>query len=215
MSERNVKGKHFVFLGGSHGMGRAAAMALAKRGASILIVGRGSEAGEAAVAQALQLGATDANFLPGDLSTIAGIRQVARGIQDWQGEISGMMHTAMAAFRNRIATEDNLDFASPCNTWRGRLSTACWPTISPPPAMVESFILPAMSVPRWRVSTSMTCNSDTANGRFSNPSWEPITWVFCIYRKPHGDGGICRSTPWPAAWNRSKPKPCRIRPCHW
>lgn len=111
MSERNVKGKHFVFLGGSHGMGRAAAMALAKRGASILIVGRGSEAGEAAVAQALQLGATDANFLPGDLSTIAGIRQVARGIQDWQGEISGMMHTAMAAFRNRIATEDNLDFA--------------------------------------------------------------------------------------------------------
>src|SRR5690606_18668647 len=109
--ERDIKNKNFVFIGGSEGMGRAAALALAKRGASVLIVSRGKEAGNAAVAQAKSAGATSADFLAADLSTIAGISAAAEGIKAWQSDIHGLMHTAMSAFNKRIVTEDGLDFA--------------------------------------------------------------------------------------------------------
>lgn len=111
MTERDIKNKNFVFIGGSEGMGRAAALALAKRGASVLIVSRGKEAGNAAVAQAKSAGATSADFLAADLSTIAGISAAAEGIKAWQSDIHGLMHTAMSAFNKRIVTEDGLDFA--------------------------------------------------------------------------------------------------------
>jgi NAD(P)-dependent dehydrogenase (short-subunit alcohol dehydrogenase family) len=49
--ERRVSDANFVFFGGSTGIGRAAADALAHRGASVLIVGRGKAAGEAVTAR--------------------------------------------------------------------------------------------------------------------------------------------------------------------
>jgi len=111
MQERDVKGKNFVFSGGSHGMGRAAALELARRGANILIVSRGAEAGESTVADANAAGASSARFLAADLSTVAGIGAAAEGVKSWQPEIHGLMHTAMAAFNQRILTNDELDFA--------------------------------------------------------------------------------------------------------
>jgi len=111
MIERDVKHKNFVFIGGSEGMGRAAALALAKRGASVLIVSRGAVAGNAAVAQALESGAGSADFLSADLSTVVGVKAAAEGIAAWRGEIHGLMHTAMSAFSKRIVTADGLDFA--------------------------------------------------------------------------------------------------------
>jgi NAD(P)-dependent dehydrogenase (short-subunit alcohol dehydrogenase family) len=111
MQERNIKGRNFVFVGGSHGMGRAAAVALAQRGASILIVSRGEEAGRAAVKQLIQEGATSADYLQADLSTVSSVGSAAQGIKAWKSELSGVMHTAMAAFNKRIVTADKLDFA--------------------------------------------------------------------------------------------------------
>jgi NAD(P)-dependent dehydrogenase (short-subunit alcohol dehydrogenase family) len=111
MQERDVKGKNFVFSGGSHGMGRAAALALAQRGANILIVSRGAPAGERAASDARAAGAASAQFLAADLSTVAGIQVAAEAIKSWQPHIHGLMHTAMAAFNQRIVTSDKLDFA--------------------------------------------------------------------------------------------------------
>ena len=111
MSEREVRNKHFVFVGGSEGMGRAAALELARRGASVLIVSRGAAAGNAVVDAARQAGASSADFLAADLSTVAGVRAAAEGIQAWRSEIHGLMHTAMSAFSKRMVTDDGLDFA--------------------------------------------------------------------------------------------------------
>lgn len=111
MSERPVNNKNFVFIGGSHGMGRAAALQLARRGASILIVSRGQEAAKQTAQQALTAGAHSAQTLSADLSSIEGIKAAANGIKSWKSEIHGIMHTAMAAFNQRIITTDNLDFA--------------------------------------------------------------------------------------------------------
>lgn len=111
MQERDVKNKNFVFVGGSHGMGRAAAMELARRGAAILIVSRGQQAGQQAVADARSAGASAADFISADLSTIAGIESAASAIASWRPQLHGVMHTAMSAFNGRIVTSDGLDFA--------------------------------------------------------------------------------------------------------
>lgn len=44
--ERDVRNANFVFFGGSTGIGRAAALELGRRGACVLIVGRGHAAGK-------------------------------------------------------------------------------------------------------------------------------------------------------------------------
>lgn len=111
MEEREVRNKNFVFVGGSHGMGKATALELAKRGACVLIVSRGHEAGLQAVSQVLELGASEAEFISADLSTIAGIATAGEKIKSWKPEISGLTHSAMSAFNKRIVTADNLDFA--------------------------------------------------------------------------------------------------------
>ena len=60
---------------------------------------------------ARQAGASSADSLAADLSTVAGVRAAAEGIQAWRSEIHGLMHTAMSAFSKRMVTDDGLDFA--------------------------------------------------------------------------------------------------------
>src|SRR5271167_2891292 len=110
-AERSLKSTNFVFFGGSSGIGRAAAAELARRGASILIVGRGREAGEAAVASLKTAGAASADFLAGDLSTVAEVATVAESVRAWRPALHGIMHTAMAAFNGKQLTADGLEFA--------------------------------------------------------------------------------------------------------
>lgn len=110
-AERNVANANFVYFGGSTGIGRAAAIELGRRGASVLIVGRGREAGEAAAGAVKAAGASSADFLAGDLSTVAGITAVAEGVRAWRPELHGVMHTAMAAFTGKQITADGFEFA--------------------------------------------------------------------------------------------------------
>jgi len=110
-AERSVTGANLVFFGGSTGIGRAAAIELGRRGASILIVGRGREAGEAAVASIKAAGAASAEFLAGDLSTITGIAAVADAVRAWKPQLHGVMHTAMAAFKGKQLTTDGLELS--------------------------------------------------------------------------------------------------------
>ncbi|MHC8380480.1 SDR family NAD(P)-dependent oxidoreductase [Pseudomonas sp. LB3P14] len=109
--ERQLKGANFVFFGGSAGMGKAAALALGERGANVLIVGRGHDAGEAAVKEVLEAGAASAQFLSGDLSTVAGIAAVADAVRDWRPSLHGVMHTAMTASNERRDTVDGFEFS--------------------------------------------------------------------------------------------------------
>ena len=109
--ERDVRGGHFVFFGGSTGIGRAAAHAVGQRGGHILIVGRGREAGEAAAAGIKKAGAASAEFLSADLSTVDGVAAVAADVKAWKPSIHGVMHTAMSGFRGKTLTGDGLEFA--------------------------------------------------------------------------------------------------------
>jgi len=55
---------------------------------------------------------TAAEFLSGDLSTIAGIAAVAQGVRAWRPELHGVMHAAMAAFKGKQRTA--------ARQWHGR-----------------------------------------------------------------------------------------------
>jgi NAD(P)-dependent dehydrogenase (short-subunit alcohol dehydrogenase family) len=111
LHERDVVDANFVFFGGSTGMGQATARELGRRGAAVLIVGREREAGETAVAQVRAAGARSAEFLQGDLSTVAGVQAVAEGVCAWRPILHGVLHSAMAAFRNKQLTADGFEFA--------------------------------------------------------------------------------------------------------
>ena len=214
MQERNVKGRNFVFIGGSHGMGRAAAMELAARGAAVLIVSRGKQAGEAAAAQAKTAGSPSADYLPADLSTVEGMGAAADGIIAWKGEIHGLMHTAMAAFSKRIVTSDGLDFAFALQYLaRASLNRLLIDRLAAS-GTAASFNSPAMSVRRWPRLTSTICSLNTENGLSSHRFSAPITWDSCTCRRRQRAGPNSRYRSRPAALNRSKQKSCRIRKCH-
>jgi NAD(P)-dependent dehydrogenase (short-subunit alcohol dehydrogenase family) len=102
---------NFVFVGGTQGMGKAAALAAARAGGSVLLVARDWHAGEAAAAEMQAAGARDSRFLAADLSTAAGANAAAQGILGWKSAIHGLMHSAMSAFSTKQVTPDGLELA--------------------------------------------------------------------------------------------------------
>jgi NAD(P)-dependent dehydrogenase (short-subunit alcohol dehydrogenase family) len=109
--ERRIRNANFVFFGGSTGMGLATAMEIARRGGNVLIVGRGDAAGQAAVTQLRAAGASSAEFLRADISTLDGMAAAAQGVKAWRSELHGVVHTAMAAVEGQQMTADGLEFA--------------------------------------------------------------------------------------------------------
>ncbi|PSJ57448.1 SDR family NAD(P)-dependent oxidoreductase [Kumtagia ephedrae] len=110
VNERAVSDANFVFFGGTAGMGRAAAMELARRGANVLVVARDEKAGVDTVAALTKAGAASARFVEADLSTAAGIAAAARDVLEWRSVLHGVTHSAMSAFQGKQITPDGLEF---------------------------------------------------------------------------------------------------------
>ena len=109
--ERTLERTNFVFFGGTAGIGQAAAVDIARRRANVLAVGRDPTAGAATVARLRQAGAASADFLRGDLSTIAGVKQAADGVLVWKPALHGVLHSAMSAHGGKHMTPDGLEFS--------------------------------------------------------------------------------------------------------
>lgn len=71
---------NFVFVGGTQGVGRAAAMAAARSGSAILLIARDPAAGNAAAEDMRSIGASEASFVSADLSTVRGMAAAAAAI---------------------------------------------------------------------------------------------------------------------------------------
>ncbi len=88
-----MNGKTVVFTGASRGMGRFAAIELARRGATILVVGRNEARGASAV-EAIRAGGGSAEYLCADMGEAAEVCTLAQAVLERSNRIDVLIHSA-------------------------------------------------------------------------------------------------------------------------
>ncbi|MFL6112833.1 MAG: SDR family NAD(P)-dependent oxidoreductase, partial [Catenulispora sp.] len=91
--DRTLSGTTALITGGTSGIGRAAAIALAGLGSSVAVSGRDAERGAKAVAAIEQSGGL-ACFVPADLRDEASARALARAAADRLGRVDSLVNNA-------------------------------------------------------------------------------------------------------------------------
>lgn len=88
-----LEGKGVVVTGGSKGLGRALALALARRGARVFLVARGAEALEATLAEVRRAGG-QAHGLAADVGDKLAVHPIAAAAQEVLGQVDVVVHAA-------------------------------------------------------------------------------------------------------------------------
>lgn len=92
----DMDGKVALVTGGSSGIGRATAIALAHRGARVVLTARGRERGEAVAAEIGEAGG-QAVFVPGDVSRPDDVERMVAGAVDSFGRLDLAVNNAASA----------------------------------------------------------------------------------------------------------------------
>lgn len=100
--------KTAVITGATSGLGQNAAVALAKAGFRVLVVGRDAARGAEVVAAAKGAGG-DAEFLAADLLSLADVRRLAREIKQRAPAIDLLVNNAGGTFGPKQLTKDGLE----------------------------------------------------------------------------------------------------------
>lgn len=102
--------KEVVITGGTDGIGKVAAAALAKAGANVTIVGRDGAKGEAVVREIkTHAGHDRVGFVRGDLSAQKGVRAAATELNNRLKRIDVLLNNAGAFFQRREVSEDGIE----------------------------------------------------------------------------------------------------------
>ena len=101
----DLKDKRALITGGTSGMGSAAALSIAKKGAAVIITGRDETRGASTVEE-IRAGGHDAQFIAGDFSEMSEVGRVA----DAAGEIDVLVNAAGFAARGPTADTDEAAF---------------------------------------------------------------------------------------------------------
>ncbi len=104
----SIAGKTVVITGATRGVGEAAAIALAKLGAHLVLVGRDAERGEASLAKVKAAGDPRATLLLADLSSLAEVRRLAEQLRQLP-RIDVLVNNAGAVFSSRQITVDGFE----------------------------------------------------------------------------------------------------------
>src|SRR5690348_17318666 len=107
---KELEGKTYLVTGGTEGIGKAAALEFARRGATLVLVARSREKGERVVSD---LKASSGNekieLLLGDLSTIAANRAVAKAFREKHDRLDVLANNAGAFFADYRTSEDGVE----------------------------------------------------------------------------------------------------------
>jgi NAD(P)-dependent dehydrogenase (short-subunit alcohol dehydrogenase family) len=111
----DIKGKIVVITGATSGLGQAAAIAFAKAGAKVLIVGRDQKRAAETLASAKSAGA-DMDLILGDVSTRAGVKAVAQAILAKTPRLDVLVNNAGGTFKTLTKTSDGIEASFALNT---------------------------------------------------------------------------------------------------
>lgn len=102
--------KTVLITGGTDGIGKATATALAQQHAQVVIIGRNRQRGNDAVSEIQQLtGNANIHFLPADLSSQAEIHRVAAAFQSQFESLHVLINNVAGVYRKRQETVDGIE----------------------------------------------------------------------------------------------------------
>lgn len=110
MSEINMQGKICLVTGSTSGMGKVTAKELAKMGATVVLVGRNREKGEATQAEIKkETGNENVDLLIADLSLLQDVRHLAAEFQQKYHHLHVLVNNAGAIYSSREVTSEGLE----------------------------------------------------------------------------------------------------------
>jgi NAD(P)-dependent dehydrogenase (short-subunit alcohol dehydrogenase family) len=105
-----MRGKVVVITGATSGIGKVAAMRLARMGARIILLARDRSRGEAVLGELPRTDGVQPHSLHlGDLSIISEVKRLAAQIAAAEARIDVLINNAGAMFASRALTEDGLE----------------------------------------------------------------------------------------------------------
>jgi NAD(P)-dependent dehydrogenase (short-subunit alcohol dehydrogenase family) len=105
----SLRGLEAVVTGGTDGIGRETAIALAKMGASVTILGRDKIKGDQTVDKCRTAGADNVRFVKSDLSSRASIQETAKTLLQFVPRINILVNNAGGYFASRRVNADGIE----------------------------------------------------------------------------------------------------------
>src|SRR5205807_1086593 len=109
VTELRAEERVVVITGANAGIGFASALALAKQGASVVLVCRNAERGNAAMAAVAEVASTPPSLFIADMSLQRSIRDLAAVLHRQLARIDVLINNAGAAFARREFTSDGIE----------------------------------------------------------------------------------------------------------
>ena len=110
MAQADMRGKICIVTGSTSGIGKATALGLAKLGATVVLVARDKDRGEATRTEIQTKSGTDAvDLLLADLASQASIRQLAQDVQQKYLRLDVLVNNAGISPTKRTLTEDGIE----------------------------------------------------------------------------------------------------------
>ncbi|MEL0083765.1 MAG: SDR family oxidoreductase [Gammaproteobacteria bacterium] len=110
MTDQTMRGKQCLITGANSGIGKATAMALADRGASLILVCRDEAKGEAAVADIQQrTGNTEVSLINADLASLQSVRDLGVSVNSRLDRLDVLINNAGVMCEQRATSVDGYE----------------------------------------------------------------------------------------------------------